>query len=162
MISDFEDGTAKANFGAGWSISTDTIAGGKSSADMKVVDGGANGSKHSLRISGTVSNAFAYPWAGASFSPGPAAFAPANLSSKKSIHFWARGDGRNYRVMVFSASGGRIPAMQNFSVTADWKEYAMPFSDFGGTDGHDLMAILFTSSTDEGAFSFDIDDVRLD
>ena len=162
LISDFEDGTAKANFGAGWSISTDTIAGGKSSADMKVVDGGANGSKHSLRISGTVSNAFAYPWAGASFSPGPAAFAPANLSSKKSIHFWARGDGRNYRVMVFSASGGRIPAMKNFSVTADWKEHAMPFSDFGGTDGHDLMAILFTSSTDEGAFSFDIDDVRLD
>jgi hypothetical protein len=95
------------------------------------------------------------------FSPGPSPFTPANLSSKKSIHFQAKGDGRSYRVMVFTGSGGRIPAMKDFSVTADWKEYTIPLSDFNGTDGHDLMAILFTSGTDEGAFSFQIDDVRL-
>jgi hypothetical protein len=129
---------------------------------MKVVDGGANGSKHSLQISGTVSNAFPYPWAGVMFSPGAAPFAPANLSSKKAIHFWARGDARTYRVMVFTASGGRIPAMESFSVSADWKEFTIPFSDFNGTDGHDLMAILFTSSTAVGTFSFQIDDVRLE
>jgi imidazolonepropionase-like amidohydrolase len=162
LISDFEDGTSKSIFGAGWSISTDTIAGGQSAADMKVVDGGANGSKHSLQISGTVSNAFPYPWAGVMFSPGAAPFAPANLSSKKAIHFWARGDARTYRVMVFTASGGRIPAMESFSVSADWKEFTIPFSDFNGTDGHDLMAILFTSSTAVGTFSFQIDDVRLE
>jgi imidazolonepropionase-like amidohydrolase len=161
LISDFEDGTTKTNFGAGWSISTDAIAGGKSAAEMKVADGGANASKHSLQIAGTVSNAFAYPWAGVMFSPGPAPFAPANLSAKKSIHFWARGDGRSYRVMVFTGSGGRIPATKNFSVTADWKEFTIPLSDFNGTDGHDLMAILFASSTDVGAFSFQIDDVGL-
>lgn len=162
LISDFEDGTAKTTFGSGWSISTDTIAGGKSAAEMKVIDGGANASKHSLQITGTVSNAFPYPWAGAMFSPGPAPFAPANLASKKSIRFWARGDGRTYRLMVFSTSGGRIPAMKNFTVTSEWKEFTIPLSDFNGTDGHDLMAILFTSSTDVGAFSFQIDDVRLD
>jgi len=49
----------KTSFGAGWSISTNTIAGGKSSADMKVVDGGVNGSKRSLQIAGTLSSAFA-------------------------------------------------------------------------------------------------------
>ena len=161
-ISDFEDGSVKTRFGAGWSISTDTIAGGRSSAEMKVVEGGANGGKHSLQITGTVSNAFAYPWAGAMFSPGPAPFAPANLSSKKLIRFWAKGDGRTYRVIVFTATGGRIPAMKNFSITADWKEYAIPLSDFNGADGHGLLAIVFASSIDAGAFSFQIDDVRLD
>ena len=162
LISDFEDGTVKTVFGAGWSVTTDTLAGGKSSADMKVVDGGAHASKHSLQITGTVSDAFAYPWAGVMFSPGAAPFTPANLSSKKSIHFWAKGDIRTYRVMVFTASGGRIPAMRNFSVTPDWKEFTIPLSDFNGTDAHDIMAIIFSSSTDVGAFSFQIDDVRLE
>lgn len=162
LISDFEDGTAKTVFGAGWSVTTDAMAGGKSAADMKVVDGGANAGKHSLQITGTVSNAFAYPWAGVMFSPGQAPFTPANLSAKKAIHFWAKGDTRICRVMVFTASGGRIPAMKSFSVTPDWKEFIFPLSDFNGTDAHDVMAIIFSSSTDVGAFSFQIDDVRLD
>jgi imidazolonepropionase-like amidohydrolase len=162
LISDFEDGTAKTVFGAGWSVTTDSIAGGKSVADMKVVDGGANAGKHSLQITGTVSNAFAYPWAGVMFSPGTAPFTPANLSAKKAIHFWAKGDTRTYRAMVFTASGGRIPAVKSFSVTPDWKEFTFPLSDFNGTDAHDVMAIIFSSSTDVGAFSFQIDDVRLD
>lgn len=38
----------------------------------------------------------------------------------------------------------------------------MPFSDFGGTDGHDITAILFCASTETGPFQFAIDDVRLE
>lgn len=162
LIGDFEDGTTKTVFGSGLSISTDSIAGGKSTAEMKVVDGGANGSKHSLQVTGTVSNAFAYPWAGVMFAPGAVPFAPTNLSSKKSIHFWAKGDGGMCRVMVFTASGGRVPAMKSIAVGSDWKEFNIPFADFGGTDGHDIEAIIFSSSADVGPFSLQLDDIRLD
>jgi len=46
LISDFEDGSQAAKFGTGWMPSTDSIAGGKSTGETKIVDGGANGSKH--------------------------------------------------------------------------------------------------------------------
>lgn len=162
LISNFDDGTTNARFGAGWSVSTDSIAGGKSTAEMKLTEGGANGSKAALQITGTISDALPYAWAGAMFSPGPAPFTPANLSGKKTLHFWARGDARTYRVMIFTTSGGRMPAMKNFSVSSEWKELSMPFSDFGGTDGHDIMAILFCAGTEAGPFQFAIDEVRLD
>lgn len=94
LISDFEEGTTATKFGAGWSVSTDALANGKSTAELKCIAGGAEGSKGALEVSGTISDAFAFPWAGALFSPGSAPMAPANLSSKKAIHFWIRGDGR--------------------------------------------------------------------
>ena len=47
LISNFDDGTANAKFGAGWMVSTDTMAGGTSAAEMKVIEGGANKSKDS-------------------------------------------------------------------------------------------------------------------
>jgi hypothetical protein len=162
LISNFDDGTTNAKFGAGWSVSTDSVAGGKSTAEMKLMEGGANGSKGALQIMGTISDALPYAWAGAMFSPGPAPFTPANLSGKKTLHFWARGDARTYRVMIFTTGGGRMPAMKNFSVSSEWKEVSMPFSDFGGTDGHDIMAILFCASTEAGPFQFAIDDVGLE
>jgi hypothetical protein len=32
--------------------------------------------------------------------PGPAPMQPANLSSKKEISFWAKGDGKSYALVV--------------------------------------------------------------
>ena len=161
LISDFEDGTTAAKFGAGWSVSTDAMANGKSTAELKCIAGGAEGGKGALQISGTISDAFAFPWAGALFSPGSAPMVPVNLSSKKAIHFWIRGDGRPYRLMVFTKSGGYNPAIQNLTVTAEWKEITIPFSAFG-TDGHDINGILFAAGGSPGAFQFAIDNVRLE
>lgn len=161
LISDFEDGTTATKFGAGWSVSTDAVANGKSTAELKCIAGGAEGSKGALLISGAISDAFAFPWAGALFSPGPAPTVPVNLSSRKAIHFWIRGDGRPYRLMVFTKSGGYNPAMQNLTVTAEWKEITIPFSALG-TDGHDINGILFAAGGGPGAFEFAIDNVRLE
>jgi hypothetical protein len=160
-ISDFEDGTITAKFGAGWSVSTDSIAGGKSTAELKWIATGANGSKGGMQISGTISDAFAYAWAGAMFSPGVQPFAPANLSSKKAIRFWARGDGRPYRIMVFTQSAGYNPSIQNIAADADWKEIVLPLSAFQ-TDGHDITGILFTAGGTPGSFQFAIDSIRLE
>jgi hypothetical protein len=88
--------------------------------------------------------------------------APVNLSSKKELRFFARGeDGRSYAIMMFTRGKGQMPAIQRFTSSADWKEVVLPFSAFQGIDGHDLMGIAFVASGTPGAFKLTIDDVRL-
>ena len=67
LISDFEEGKPVARFGSRWSASTDKWARGHSKASCKVVPEGANGEKSSLFITGEVSPAIAYAWAGTAF-----------------------------------------------------------------------------------------------
>jgi hypothetical protein len=160
LISDFEDGKASARFGFGWVISTDAVRGGKSKAEMKVADGGAEGSKNALEINGEIAEG-AISWAGALFFPGPAPMAPVNLAARKAITFWAKGDGRNFQVMVYSQSGGFIPKVQNFSAGADWIRVTLPLSSFE-TDGHDITAIFFGAFGGPGKFKLAIDNVRLE
>jgi len=66
------------------------VAGGKSTAKMEVIPGGAEGSKNALRVTGEVAIGFAFPWSGVMFSPGPSPMAPVNLSARKEIQFWPR------------------------------------------------------------------------
>lgn len=160
LVSDFESGSATAAFGAGWAVSTDQMAGGKSTASIAVVDEGANGSRKALAITGEISNAVPHAWAGAMFSPGQQVFAPANLSSKREIRFWARGDGATYRIMVFTESSGYSPHMRTFVAREGWQEHVFPLSAFGGTDGRDITAVLFVAGPQPGTFSLRIDDVR--
>lgn len=160
MVSDFEAEKPTASFGFGWSVSTDSVAGGKSTAEYKVVSGGAHDSKGSLLITGEITQDFAYPWAGAMFFPGAAPMQPANLASKKEITFWAKGDGKTYRIMLFAKSGGSIPPTQSFVAGTEWKEYRFQLSQFNGMDGHDLTGLLFTGGPALGKFAFQIDDVR--
>jgi hypothetical protein len=150
LISDFDNGTAETKFGMGWVISTDTIMGGKSSGEMKVIDGGANKDPHALDVSGLIDGGLPFAWAGVMFSPGDQPFAPVNLSAHKSISFWTKGDGQTYRILVFTASGGRMPAQQTFEAGKEWKKISFPFSDFNGTDGHDIAAILFVGGPAAG------------
>jgi imidazolonepropionase-like amidohydrolase len=160
MISDFENGQATANFGAGWMVSTDSIAGGNSVAKIEVTAPGAQGSKGALAVTGEIKNTFAYPWAGAIFYPGSQPFAPMDASATPGIRFWAKGDGKPARVMIFTEAGGRIPASQNFTPTTEWKQHTLPLSAFSA-DGKGLQAILFSASTTPGPFAFQIDDVQL-
>ncbi len=160
LVSDFEDGTMHSAFGYGWGISTDSIRGGTSTARYEVAPDGANGGKGSLLITGEITAAFPYAWAGAIFYPGSAPFAPANLSVKKGISFWAKGDGKTYLVMLFSQSSLTTPATVSFKAGAEWQHLSFPFTQFGAVDGHDLLGVLFTASPTPGPFALQIDDVR--
>jgi imidazolonepropionase-like amidohydrolase len=162
LVSDFDNGQAETKFGSGWMISTDSIMGGKSVGEMKVIDGGANGDAHSLDVSGTIGGELPFAWAGVMFSPGAQPFAAVNLSKKKSISFWAKGDGKTYRILFFTDSGGRMPAQQTFEAGPAWKQVSVPFSAFNGTDGHDISAILFVGGPTAGAFDFQIDEIKLE
>lgn len=160
VLSGFEDGSLRAAFGTQWQPTADDIAGGKSTGAIEVADGGAAETAKSLRIRGTIDAALPYAWYGAMWSPSAAPMQPANLSAKKELRFFAKGDGRTYRVMLFASSKGRMPAMATFVAGPEWREVVMPWSAFG-TDGRDVMAIIFAGGPEAGAFAFQVDEVAL-
>jgi cytoskeletal protein RodZ len=162
IISDFDDGKITARSGFGWSIATDSVMGGQSTADMKAVEGGAQGTKGALQVTGKISNASEQAWAGVMYSPGPQPFTPVDLSSKKTLSFWAKGDGRTYAALLFTQSGGYMPAVQTFTPGPEWKEFRFPLASFNGADGKDVTAIMFSAGPPVGDFSFTIDTVRLE
>ena len=159
LISDFDDGTTHAPFGAGWMASSDSLRGGESRARMRVVSGGAEGSMGALQIDGMVVDGAA-AWAGAIFFPGATPMAPADLSKRSAVTFWARGNGGTYCVMVFSKANGYMPKTQTFPVSGEWKKLSFPWKGFD-TDGHDVMGIFFGASV-AGRCDLQIDGVRLE
>jgi Ca2+-binding RTX toxin-like protein len=163
LISDFEGekATTRTAFGVGWMVSTDAMRGGKSKAQSAVVDAGANGSAHALRITGTIDSAPGQHWAGVMFSPGLQAMSPANLSAKSGLSFWAKGDGKPAYVMVFSQSRGFVPSMKTFIAPRDWKAFRYDWKDFDGLDGTGTLGIFLGGGAESGPFELQLDDVRL-
>ena len=159
MISNFDDGTTKTSIGFGWVVSTDQIMGGQSTAEMKVVDGGANGTAKSLETTGKVAPGLSYGWAGPMFMPGAKPMDPANLSTATSLSFWAKGDGRTYQVMMFSESSGQMPVSVDFTAGVEWKKYTFPFSAFQGVNAHGIQGIAFTAGQPAGSFTLQLDEV---
>jgi imidazolonepropionase-like amidohydrolase len=160
LISDFEGEKISARFGAGWMLSTDSFMGGKSKAELLLVDGGAEGSRRALRIKGTIAEAGSIRWAAAMFAPGPTPMAPANLSSKKALSFWAKGEGKTFAVMVYAKRLGYVPKVMAFEAGPGWKEYVFPFDEFG-LDGSDITGFAVGASMTPGEFDLMIDNVRL-
>jgi len=162
IISDFEGNEIAASFGLGWAISTDELQRGKSTAQMKLIDDGADGSRRSLHVTGRINPPLPWAWAGVMFSPGTAPMTPVDLSGKKRLTSWAKGDGRPARVLLFARSFGYMPASQPFTPTAEWKHFSFAVSDFRDSDGKDIMGILFTGGPAIGPFEFQIDQVSLE
>lgn len=160
LVSNFDGGALTASFGSGWAVTTDSMMGGKSTAQMKVVSGGAEGSKGALLITGELASGSIFPWAGAMFFPGSKPFAPASLAGEQGLSFWAKGDGRSYNVMMFSSNLGRIPATHSFTPDGSWKRYDLPFSDFGNLDPRSLEGVAFSAAGAPGKFALQIDSVE--
>jgi imidazolonepropionase-like amidohydrolase len=153
ILSDFETGSPVAAFGTEWQPTADDIAGGKSTGEVKVVD-------KALSISGTIDPAIPYAWYGAMWSPTPVPMQPANLSAKSELRFRTRGDGKTYRVMIFTRKSGMMPLMQTFVAGPEWTEVVMPWAAFK-TDASDLMAIIVAGGPQPGTFALQVDDVSL-
>jgi len=158
-ISDFEAGALATRFGGGWIASTDQMAGGKSEVKMAVVDGG-NGSAKALELSGEVKAGFAYPWAGALYSPGATMMAAADLSDFAGIELAVKGDGRPAELLVFATHLGRMPAVKVFPTSTGWTAVKVHFAELN-LDGADVMGIFVGSGQPPGPFKLLIDDVRL-
>lgn len=161
-VSDFEGGQPVAKFGAGWHPFMDSMMGGKSTSEHRVVQGGAGGSKGSLLITGHIESAQERSFAGVHFFPGVKAGQPANLSLKETLSFRAKGDRKTYWIALFTQSRGDDPVVKTFGTGPEWKRYTFPLVEFEGIDGSELTAVFFGQGLDEGAFSLQIDDVRFE
>jgi hypothetical protein len=161
VVSDFDGLTTKANYGQ-WMISTDQIMGGKSSARMETVAGGANNTKGALHVTGEVAPSFQFAWSGTMFSPGRQIMEAVDLSNKKTISFWAKGDGKTYRIMLFTQKSGPVPLTQTFTAGPEWKQFNFPISSFEGADGHGLSALVFAAGPTPGNFEFYLDEVHIE
>lgn len=163
LISDFEDGQISVRFGQNWIVSTDQLAGGKSSATISWEAGGSDGSKGALRVRGEVDGGLPYAWAGTLFMPGPKPFAAVDFARRSTLIFKVRGDARTLAAMLFSgAADQRMPALATFRATPDWSEVRLPLVAFGGADLSQLRGLAFTAGLPAGPFTFAIDDVRIE
>jgi imidazolonepropionase-like amidohydrolase len=162
LIDDFEGestvaatGMLPAKFGAGWAQTTDQMAGGASVATLER-KGGA------LAVGGEIKTGFAFPWSGAMYFPAAVPMQPADFAPRKELVFKARGDGRNYSVMLFSGVQMQsMPSMKSFVAGSEWKEVRIPLASFTGADLARVRGLAFTAGQPVGAFAFEIDDVEV-
>ena len=159
VVSNFDDLKIGANFGS-WEVMTDSVMGGKSTATMDAVPGGANGSKGAMRVEGENVKGAGFIFAGALYFPGGSMTQPADLSDKKDISFWAKGDGKTCRFLIFTESHGQNPTFRTFVAGPEWKQYTFSLASLG-TDGHDLSGLGFLSPATPGKFEFYIDQVEI-
>ena len=160
VVSTFDDMKVSANYGS-WVSTTDAENGGKSTGTMQAVEGGANGSKGALRVAGEIVPGAAFTWSGVMFVPGSSPMESVNLSSKKTISFWAKGDGKSYVLaMITESNAGGMPAFQAFVAGPEWKQYSFAMSAFQ-TAGSDIRGLVFARGQDAGKFEFQIDQVEI-
>ncbi|MGB0135056.1 CIA30 family protein [Dokdonella sp.] len=161
-ISDFDGGSITSRFGIGWQPSTDRLMGGSSTASMTLISGGANGTAGALEIRGRIDRGFAFPWAGVVFFPASERMQPVDLSASREIVFLARGDGREYSVLLLSGMNeqGR-PSMQSFVAGAEWKEIRIPLADFTEADTSMIRGIAVSAGSPVGEFRLEVDEVEL-
>lgn len=164
LVSDFDGGNLNANFGS-WMPGGDSMNGGKSTGEAKVVEPGADNSKGALQVTGELVNTTPFSWGGVIFWPGGAPMAPANLSGKKALSFWVKGDGKTYMVVMLTASrngnDGQPPAMAPFAAGPEWTKVTLPFTQFD-TDGSDISGLGFMHVKEAGKYQFEIDQVRFE
>lgn len=159
-ISEFDAGAIDSAYGSGWIATTDRMMGGASSAQLRLVAGGAAESAGALRVGGEVKAQAAQLWAGAMFNPADQPMQPVNASAARELVFWLRGDGRDVAVLLFHGDSP-MPATLSARVTSEWSEHVLPLEDFGSVDLAQLRAIGFTVGAPAGEFWFEIDAVEL-
>ncbi|MEM7152976.1 MAG: hypothetical protein AAF799_09040 [Myxococcota bacterium] len=159
LVSDFESGELRSEFGAGWTKASDEMEDGASTAELEVVADGPDGSPNALKIRATIDGSSANPWAGAMFFPGNRAMAPANLISKPTVTFHARGDGPLV-VMVFAEQLEGTPARTTVEIGEEWGRYEVDMRTLV-PEPYDITAIVFGAPPTAGTWEQWVDDVRL-
>jgi hypothetical protein len=148
-ISDFNDGSVRTGFGSPWQAFD--------GVQMKVVTGGARGSRGALAVLGEVQpNRPSYVWSGIVFMLSGRRRVYVDLSSKSGLEFWARGDGRIYRVVIVDAGG---PKEKVFQPGTEWQRYRFAFADFANLDPRLVESLILASSRDAGAFEIQLDEI---
>ena len=160
LVSNFDDLKTSANYGS-WTTLSDQMVGGKSTAKLEAVAGGANGTKGALKVSGETGSGGPFVFAGAYFTPGASQTDAVNLSAKKNVTFWAKGDGQNYSVVLQAESNaGQMPIFQTFTAEPEWKQYSFSIASFK-VDPSGMTGFAFVKTMTTGKYEFEIDEVEI-
>ena len=154
LISDFDAGLDSA-FGAGWSVTEDSMMGGSSDAALAWRDG-------ALSVSGELRSGFAFPWAGAIWFPGEQPMRPVDFGGRETLSFRVRGDGRDYRILLFSTAkiSGPPPSV-GFATSADWATVTISLADFPTERPEIIAALAFVAQQPVGSYAFELDDLEI-
>jgi imidazolonepropionase-like amidohydrolase len=158
LLGDFEAGLGGPETLA-WVQTSDAIRGGTSEAKVSRITPGAGASQGALHAEGVVRPS-QFPWAGVQLAFSPTFLQPRDLSGAKTLVFRVRGDATSGRAMVFDLPT-LVPHERRFPVTREWQEVRIPLADFGA-NLQAVAAFVIATGAASGAFSFDLDDVRLE
>ncbi len=163
VLADFDSGSDRAAYGTGMVAAGDQAQGGSSTATQRLVQDGAAGSAGALEVTGELRPGAQYPFAGTFFFPeGTPMEGLMDYSSRKSLSFHARGDGRRYTLMVFTGTTMGIPLMYNFEAGPEWRRYELELADFSAHDFKRVRGMAFGAMGETGPFQFQVDDIRLE
>src|SRR5690625_1009261 len=85
---------------------------------------------------------------------------PIYLSGVSGFSFLTRGDGKAYRVILFTPSNGFQPLIQTLESGDEWERVTFSWSDFQ-LDGTNIAGIAIVGGPELGPFQLLIDDFRL-
>lgn len=157
LISNFDDGI-DASFGLGWQVTTDQVRGGLSTAALSASEG-------TLQVTGKIvtgESAFAFPWSGAIYFPGPEPMQPVDFSGRDVLRFRTRGDGRTYVVMLFDGSGASPPPALPFRAPVEWADVEIPLASFPTATPGTIGGLAFAATMIPGTYAFELDDVEIE
>jgi ABC-2 type transport system permease protein len=166
LVAGFDGGSATASYGLGWRAVDDTMRGGNSSVSQRLIEDGAAQSRGALEVSGEIRTAIQYPFAGTSFLPNGIAdksFADQGVmdfSARHTLSFQARGDGKEYTVLIMGIVLDAIPAMYSFTAGPEWQPVRIPLREIGAD--LERVKVISIGTMAPGPFRFQVDDVRID
>lgn len=167
-VGTFDQGTLASPIGVGWSGSTDAMSGGRSTATLEVVEGGADGTPHALRVRGSVDPGLPFAWAGAFYQAGATPFTPVDASTADGIQLALQiREGEHLQVSVFSQATGATPVGRFFQAGAlaetasddGWIRLALRWEEFPGVEPEGFIALLVAAGPPPGPFDFLLDEV---
>jgi len=169
LFDDFESAGRVSAHALSWVVLGDDLLGGGSSAVLETVPGGANGSAHALRVTGTVAEgqaAFTGVWA-----PLDGTGRPVDLGAFDALRFFVRGDGSFRAGLRSGPSTGPANFMAPFTAGPDWKAVEIGFPALMATgpgssgahwEPHEVHWLGFSTAPGaQGRFQLELDDVQL-
>lgn len=158
-ISQFSTQRLASPIGMGWSASTDSFAGGKSTVTLTPGQALADG-QVPLAIDAKVAPGLPFAWAGLAFMPGTQPMESVDFNTVKAVRFKVRGDGKTYQMIAMS-QGVQIPGAKPFTAGPEWAEVTVPLRELKGIDPATLTMLGFNAGPQPGDYRFEIVDVRL-
>ena len=155
LIADFENGAMTA-YGVPMVATADDIAGGASTARVAASEG-------ALRVEGTVSTQFPFPWVGAGVFLSFDGSRSADWSGHETFRLRIDGPARPYTLMLFTATSPQMPATVTFTPRGEgWEEISLPLADARGADLSAVFGFAVTTGRPEGDVTFGLDELRLE